>query len=294
VIVVGHRGACGYRPEHTLASYQLAARMGADFVEPDLVSTRDGVLVARHEPEIGSTTDVASRPEFFNRRCEKVVDGAVVEGWFVDDFTLAELKTLRACERLPDVRPGNVRFDGLFEVPTFLEILELARRMGVGVIPETKHPTYFASVGLALEDGLVRALDGFSLPVIVQSFEVGNLRDLRGRFAGESVQLFNAVGRSPFDRPDVTYGDLSLAEVAGYADLVGPPKSYVLGSPFVEEAHAAGLRVVPFTFRREAQFLGEFSDPVAELRAFMAAGVDGVFTDSPDLARAVQMSESVR
>jgi glycerophosphoryl diester phosphodiesterase len=297
-LVVGHRGACGYRPEHTLASYELAALMGADYIEPDLVSTADGVLVARHEPEIGSTTDVGSRPEFASRRTVKEVDGESVEGWFVDDFSLEELKTLRACERIPDVRPANVRFDAAWEIPTFEELLELARRLGVGVIPETKHPSYFASVGLPLEPGLVAALDGFGGPVIVQSFETENLRALAGTFAGEIVQLFNSVGLSPADGSGVTYGDLAspkgLAGVAEYAEWVGPPKSYVwrdgAATAFVADAHAAGLRVMPYTFRREAQFLGDFGSAIEEFRAFFAAGVDGVFTDNPDLAVAARLS----
>ncbi|MGH3813719.1 MAG: glycerophosphodiester phosphodiesterase family protein, partial [Pseudonocardiaceae bacterium] len=163
-LVIAHRGASGYRPEHTLGAYRLAIRMGADYIEPDLVSTRDGVLVARHENEISGTTDVAAHPEFADRRTTKTVDGQEITGWFTEDFTLAELKTLRARERLPDVRPDNTRYDGLYEVPTFDGVLELAeeesRRRGslVGVYPETKHPTYFDSVGLSLEEPLARAL----------------------------------------------------------------------------------------------------------------------------------------
>ncbi|MDQ1713437.1 MAG: glycerophosphoryl diester phosphodiesterase, partial [Frankiaceae bacterium] len=189
-------------------------------------------------------------------------------------------------------------FDGAWEIPTFDEILELARRLGVGVIPETKHPSYFASVGLPLEPGLVAALDGFGLPVIVQSFETENLRALAGTFAGEIVQLFNSVGRSPADGSGVTYGDLAspsgLSGVAAYAEWVGPPKSYVFrdgaATSFAEDAHAAGLRVMPYTFRREAQFLADFGSAIEEFREFFAAGVDGVFTDNPDLAVAARLS----
>ena len=190
-VVIGHRGASGYRPEHTLASYELAIRMGADYIEPDLVSTKDGVLVARHENEIGGTTDVAQHPEFADRRTTKSIDGRQVTGWFTEDFTLAELKTLRAKERLPQVRPSNTRYDGRFEVPTFDEVLDLAakesKRRGVtiGVYPETKHPTYFDSIGLSLEEPLVRTLkahhlDRANAPVFVQSFETSNLRELAG------------------------------------------------------------------------------------------------------------------
>ncbi|HEV8172588.1 MAG TPA: glycerophosphodiester phosphodiesterase family protein, partial [Actinoplanes sp.] len=156
-LVIGHRGACGYRPEHTLESYRLAIRLGADYVEPDLVSTRDGVLVARHENEISGTTDVAAHPEFANRRTTKAVNGVAMTGWFTEDFTLRELRTLRAIERLPEVRPQNTIFDGRYEIPTFQEIIDLVvseeRRLGrpIGIYPETKYPSYFASIGLSLE-----------------------------------------------------------------------------------------------------------------------------------------------
>ena len=189
VTVVGHRGASGYRPEHTLASYETAILQCADYIEPDLVATKDGVLVARHENEISGTTDVAARAEFAARKTTKTVDGRSVTGWFTEDFTLAELKTLRAKERLPAVRPANTAFDGLYEVPTFDEVLDLARHSvtcdgrPVGVYPETKHPTYFDSIGLSLEEPLVAQLTANGLndrhaPVIIQSFETGNLRQL--------------------------------------------------------------------------------------------------------------------
>ncbi|HSA50436.1 MAG TPA: glycerophosphodiester phosphodiesterase family protein, partial [Yinghuangia sp.] len=188
-IVIAHRGASGYRPEHTLEAYRLAIRMGADYIEPDLVSTKDGVLVARHENEISGTTDVAARPEFAARKATKTIDGATVTGWFTEDFTLGELKTLRAKERLPQVRPTNTAFDGRFEVPTLQEVVDLARtesrRLGrtIGIYPETKHPSYFDSIGLSLEEPLVAALEKRKLddaddPVIIQSFEVSNLREL--------------------------------------------------------------------------------------------------------------------
>ena len=168
-LVIGHRGASGHRPEHTLASYELAARLGADFLEPDLVATADGVLVARHEPELGATTDIARRPEFADRRTTRVVDGTPRTGWFVDDLTAAELRTLRAVERLPALRPANTRYDRCFPVPTFAEILDLRARLSrelgraIGVYPETKTPGYFADRGIPLEPALVDALRGAGL-----------------------------------------------------------------------------------------------------------------------------------
>src|ERR1043165_9306230 len=188
-LVIGHRGASGYRPEHTLASYTLAFELGADFIEPDLVSTRDGHLVARHENDITGTTDVSSHLEFAARKATKVVDGVSITGWFTEDFTLAELKTLRARERLPALRPQNATFDGQFEIPTFEEVIALAQREGqrrhrvIGIYPETKHPTYFQGIGLSLEEPLVRTLNASGLgdkrdAVFIQSFEVHNLQKL--------------------------------------------------------------------------------------------------------------------
>ena len=283
-LVIGHRGASGYRPEHTLASYELAARMGADFMEPDLVPTKDGVLVCRHEPEIGGTTDVAAHPEFASRRTTKLLDGVPVTGWFTEDFTLAELKTLRAVERLPQVRQHNTLFDGRFEVPTFEELLDLRRRLSrelgreLGVYPETKHPTYFQAAGLPLEARLVAVLSRWGLnraeaPVFVQSFEVTNLKQLRALgLRTPAVQLLSASG-APYDTTAAgtgpTYADLStpagLAGVARYAQGIGPDKLQViprnpdgtLGSPtaLVADAHAAGLLLHPYTFRAENTFL---------------------------------------
>jgi len=224
LIVIGHRGASGYRPEHTLESYRLAIRQGADFIEPDLVATKDGVLVARHENEISGTTDVADHPEFAGRKATKTIDGVTLTGWFTEDFTLAELKTLRAKERIPDVRPGNTRYDGLFEVPTFAEVIQLARRESrggrkIGIYPETKHPTYFAREGRRLDGGLiatslgaklVEALvaQGFTDPkrVYIQSFEVENLIELKKKImpmAGVGLpltQLYDDIeGAKPYD-----------------------------------------------------------------------------------------------
>jgi glycerophosphoryl diester phosphodiesterase len=324
-IVIGHRGASGYRPEHTLASYELAIEMGADYIEPDLVSTKDHVLVARHENDITATTNVADHVEFADRKTTKVIDGVSVTGWFTEDFTLAELKTLRAKERLPDVRPANTAFDGLYQIPTFQEVIDLAKRGHVGIYPETKHPTYFRSIGLPLEGPLVEALEangyrGRNAPVFIQSFEVGNLQRLNRMTNVALVQLIDATGK-PYDfvvsGDQRTYADLvtpaGLAEIATYADGIGPNKSLIvprdaqnrLTSPttLVRDAHRAGLLVHPWTFRRENTFLPEdfrqgnpassvylqaTGDFPAELRLFYKLGVDGLFSDNPDVAVAVR------
>jgi glycerophosphoryl diester phosphodiesterase len=321
-IVIGHRGASGYRPEHTLASYQLAIALGADYVEPDLVSTKDGVLVARHENEISGTTDVAEHPEFADRKTTKVIDGGSVTGWFTEDFTLAELKTLRAKERLPDVRPDSTRYDGRFRVPTFQQVLDLvrqeSRRLGrpIGVYPETKHPTYFDSIDLSLEEPLVRALrrnnlDRARARVYVQSFETANLRELADEVRVPLVQLINSTG-APYDFVAAgdprTYADLVTPEgldwVASYADGIGTNKDVLIPrdtdgfltepTAVVDDAHAAGLVVHAWTFRDENQFLpADFrvgddpnakGDAFGEYDAFFDLGLDGVFSDHPDTA----------
>jgi glycerophosphoryl diester phosphodiesterase len=284
VIIIGHRGAAGYRPEHTLASYELAARMGADYVEPDLVSTKDHVLVARHEPDITATTDVADHPEFADRKTEKTIDGTKTVGWFVDDFTLAELKTLRAKERLPDVRQRNTIYDGHYQVPTFQEVIDLVKQLSreldrpIGIYPETKHPTYFRNEGLPLEELLVQTLNRNGLnrrgaKVFVQSFEISNLKALDKVLRVPLVQLLDSPDVKPGDvlaaGGTTTYGDLATAEglkgVARYADGVGPFKDYIIPrdasghslapTSFIADAHAAGLLVHPYTFRNENQFL---------------------------------------
>lgn len=322
-LVLGHRGASGYRPEHTLASYKLAARMGADYIEPDLVSTKDHVLVARHENEISGTTDVSTRAEFADRSTTKTIDGTAVTGWFTEDFTLAELKTLRAKERLPLVRQRNTIYDGRYEIPTFEEIIDLQADLSdelgrpVGIIPETKHSTYFRSIGLPLEGPLVRALrrneiDGPSDDVIVQSFEVRNLRRLNRRIDVPLVQLLDERTAAPYDflddGDDRTYADLAtpegLEEIAEYADGVGPWKPYIVPTDangnwleptsFVDDAHDAGLFVTPYTFRNENAFLppalrlgtdaNQYGNALAEYEKFFALGVDGVFSDNPDTA----------
>jgi glycerophosphoryl diester phosphodiesterase len=306
-IVIGHRGACGYRPEHTLASYELAARLGADHLEPDLVATADGVLVARHEPELGTTTDVASRPEFADRRTTREIDATERAGWFVDDFTLAELLTLRAVERLPALRPANARFTGL-PIATLADVLDLRERLSVelgrpiGVYPETKNPAYFADRGVPLEPALVDALRGAGLdraeaPVFVQSFDPASLRLLRASVDVPLVQLVD------HDAAHLVTAD-GLAGIAAYADAVGVHKSLVIPrtdagtldepGPLVDDAHAAGLAVHAFTFRDENAFLpadlrrgwgdAACGDGVAECVAFLQAGVDGLFADHPDTA----------
>jgi glycerophosphoryl diester phosphodiesterase len=319
-IVIGHRGASGERPEHTLAAYRLAIEQGADFVEPDLVPTKDGVLVCRHENEISGTTDVASRPEFAGRRATKTIDGAKVTGWFTEDFTLAEIKTLRARERLPRLR--GTAFDGRFGIPTFEEVLALVaeanarperRQRPIGVYPETKHPSYFEGLGLGLEAPLLEALrrhglDRAQAPVFIQSFEVGNLRALAARTRVPLVQLVEADGR-PWDftagRSSRTYADMvrpeGLREIATYARAVGVHKSLVVPrdaagrslppTTLVADAHAAGLLVHVWTLRAENEFLpaelrrgtnpAAHGDLAGEVRLFLQAGVDGFFTDNP-------------
>ncbi|HKG65768.1 MAG TPA: glycerophosphodiester phosphodiesterase family protein [Solirubrobacteraceae bacterium] len=282
-IVIAHRGASAHRPEHTLAAYELAIELGADFIEPDVVATRDGVLVARHENEISGTTDIAQRPELADRRTVKEVDGLRKEGWFTEDLTLEELRSLRARERLPGLR--GTRFDGRFAVPTLDEVIALAARAGVGVYPETKHPSYFAGLGLALEPPLLAALEGFGGPVFIQSFEAGNLRALRGLTDHPLVRL--TVGAAP-----------DVAEIAGYAHAIGPHKDQLiprtadgrLGEPtsLVADAHAAGLLVHPWTFRPEPEFLPAGLDGDQELDRFLALGVDGVFADDPGAAVAAR------
>ena len=305
-VVIGHRGAAGYRPEHTLSSYLLAIEQGADYIEPDLVSTRDGVLVARHENQIGATTDVAEHPEFARRHTTKIINGHAVSGWFTEDFTLSELKTLRAKERLPRLRPANAWYDGRLDVPTFDEILDLAHDIGrrrgiaVGVYPETKVPSYFDSIGLSLEEPLVAALrrhqlDRADAPVLVQSFETGNLRELAAMTPVPLVQLVEAYG-APYDLAAAgdsrTYYDLvspvGLREVSTYASGLGVHHEILQRrTGLVAEAHHAGLVVHAWTVRDE-------HDPGLAAKLF-GLGVDGVFTDQPDTAvaaRARVMAES--
>jgi len=290
-LIIGHRGAAGHRPEHTLAGYRLGAEMGADYIEPDLVATKDGVLVARHENEIGSTTDAATK--FPDRKRTRTIDGTSITGWFSEDFTLPELKTLRARERLEFRSHG---WDGQFEVPTFDEVIQLAQQLGVelgrpiGVYPETKHPTYFRTIGLPLEDRLLAALDrrGWNTvdaPVFIQSFET-NLRDIRPK---TTIKLIQLIERNvPTDE--------ELRTITSYADGIGPNTRLVIPAApdgtllppndLVARAHAAGLLVHVWTLRSEPVFLSRsyLGDPGAEFRQFRDLQVDGMFTDFPDAA----------
>jgi glycerophosphoryl diester phosphodiesterase len=326
-IVIGHRGAPAYRPEHSVASYTLAIEMGADYIEPDLVFTKDGELVARHEPDIGGTTDVADHPEFAGRRRTLTIDSTVYrDTWFSFDFTLAELRTLRAKERLPAVRPQNTAFDGLYPVPTFQEVIDLADAHGVGIYPETKHPTFFMSLGFDFEGPLLATLrrnelDRPGAKVFIQSFEVGNLQQLSRRTPLPLIQLIDAAG-APADLVAAgdprTYDDLvtprGLGDIARYAAGIGPDKSRIIAgnaagmqlgaaTTLVDDAHRAGLLVHPFTFRPENSFLAadfrmgnpaspEYlrarGDQPAELARYYELGVDGLFADNADTAVAVR------
>lgn len=325
-IVIAHRGASGLRPEHTELSYNLAIDQGCDFIEPDLVPTKDGHLVARHENEIGGTTDVGSRPEFADRKATKTIDGQSLTGWFTEDFTLAEIKTLRARERLPQLRPANTKYDGQAQLLTFDEVVAIARAGGqrtgrtIGVYPEMKHPGYFASIGLPIEDRLVALLkkhdlDSATAPVFVQCFEVTPLKTIRGKTKARLVLLTAGQGGPP-DLPNVTYAQLTsaagLKEVALYADGLGPEKTQVIpqdadtllpATSLVKDAHAAGLVVHPWTVRAEnyflpaslrrgdakaADYLAQTGDVQAVFKALYAAGVDGLFSDFPGLAVAAR------
>lgn len=313
LLVIAHRGASGERPEHTLAAYERAIDAGADFIEPDLVVTKDLVLIARHETELSDTTDVSARTEFADRKRTKDVEGRSVTGWFAEDFTLAEIRTLRAKERLPAVRPANTRFDGLYQVPTFDEIVALTKAKEaekgrpVGLYPELKHPTMLLEqAGIDTVDLLVTALRKVGLDkaqdrVFVQIFEIAPLQRLNRLVEVPLILLISAEG-GPYDEKRLRWSDMiapaGLAEIAKYADGIGPAMSYVLGtdgSPttLVADAHAAGLRVHPWSLRKENIFMAPaLKNPgppsgtgkLVEAFALLArAGVDGVFTDDPAL-----------
>lgn len=320
--IIAHRGASGERPEHTASAYRLAVEQGADVIEPDLVMTRDGQFVVRHENEISGTTDVVDHPEFAARRATKTIDGVETTGWFTEDFTLAELKTLRARERLPLLRPANTAHDGQDPILTFDEVVALAReaaaRTGrvIGVAPELKHPSYFAGIGLPMEDALVDALThhgltGADAPILIQCFEVGPLQRLKARIDAPLLQLISVSG-GPADRPDLTYAVMStpegLSAVAAYADAIGVETGLILprdgagrslpATSLVTDAHAASLKVVVWTFRAENAFLplerrqgdapAAHGDLNAYLKAFYALGVDAVFSDFPGVAVAAR------
>jgi glycerophosphoryl diester phosphodiesterase len=319
-LVLGHRGAAGYRPEHTAGGYDLAVAMGADYIEPDLVPTKDGVLVDRHEPEISQTTDVASHPEFANRKTTKVIDGVTTTGWFTTDFTLAELKTLHAIERLPGIRQHNTLYDGLWQVPTLQDDIDQARELSlkyhrhINLVPEIKHSTYPRSIGLPMEQRVLdvlrrNGLDNRGSGVIIQSFEVGNLQWLHKHTTVSLMQLTSARG-APADfvasGDPRTYADLvtplGLRGVAQYATYLGPDKNQIvprdasnhLTAPtsLVADAHRAGLLVTPYTFRNENSFLpadfqrganpADYGNAIAEYLLFFEVGVDGMFSDNTD------------
>ncbi|WP_286961595.1 MULTISPECIES: glycerophosphodiester phosphodiesterase [Arsenicicoccus] len=325
-LVVAHRGASGYRPEHTIAAYELAVQMGADYIEPDLVMTKDGQLVDRHEPEISGTTDVAAHPEFASRKTTKKLDGVDVTGWFTEDFTLAELRTLRAKERLATVRQRNTIYDGLYQAPTYEEVLRLRERLSkkyrrtIGIIPEIKHSTYFHDKGLVPEPQVVALTEKYGLnkrnaPMWIQSFEITNLKDLRFRHGYKASSTFLAwTGTGPLDGPYdlISKGDKrlyqdwmtpkGLKEISRFANGVGPEKFFVipkkadgtLGQPIslVGDAHRLGLKVVPWTFRNENQFMAkdlqkgtnpaDYGKAIEEQVAYLRTGLDGLFTDNPD------------
>lgn len=333
ILVVGHRGASALRPEHTLASYQKAIDDGADFIEPDLVSTKDGVLVTRHENEIGGTTNVSTLSQFADRKTTKNIDGKDLTGWFTEDFTLSELQQLKARERIPEFRPANTAYNDLYPVPTLEQVIELAeanyKKTGkiIGLYIETKHPTYFKNQKLAMEDTLLKTLAKYKYtrdiaPVYLQSFEVQNLKDLKNELDlhktlkhAQIIQLYDAKTSQPADFVESgetkTYADLATAEglkdVAKYANGVGPSKGYILNfndkgsvqtTSFITDAHTAGLKVHPYTFRPENNYLPTPlkcsqdkpaercpSGALKEFEAYFKAGVDGVFTDDPALGR---------
>ena len=312
-IIIGHRGASGERPEHTLAAYERAIDHGADFIEPDLVVTKDGILVARHENEISGTTDVSQRPEFTARRATRVIDGETVSGWFTEDFSLAELQSLRARERLPELRPASSRFDDLYRVPSLAEIIALVRAKEaetgrrIGLYPEIKHPSYFRAIGLELEKRLVEALHtagyrGADDPVFIQSFEVEALVRLSDMTALSLIQLVYSEG-GPADKPSLTYARMlqpaGLDAIAVYAKGIGANIDLLLkpdGTPtnLTALAQDRGLLVHAWTLRKENAFLPAAAqssdDPAMQgcgawlWRKLAAASVDGVFTDDPGLA----------
>jgi len=309
-LVIAHRGASGERPEHTRAAYELAVDQGAHVIEPDLVMTRDGHLVVRHENEIGGTTDVAAHPAFADRRTTRAIDGQSVTGWFTEDFTLAEIQTLRARERLPDLRPANTAYDGQEPILTFDQVIRIARdasaRAGrrIAIAPELKHPSHFAALGLRMEDAFVAALDhhgltGVDAPVLIQCFEVGTLERLAARINAPLLQLIAATG-GPADRPDLTYRDMitpeGLRTIARYAGWIGAEASLIEtddGAPtsLVADAHAAGLKVAVWTLRAENIFLpprdrrgaapAAHGDLAARFARLSVQGVDAVFADHP-------------
>jgi glycerophosphoryl diester phosphodiesterase len=311
--VIAHRGASGERPEHTRAAYELAIDQGADFIEPDLVMSRDAALVVRHENEISGTTDVADHPEFAERRTTKIIDGVATTGWFTEDFTLAELKTLRARERLPTLRPGNTAFTDE-RILTFQEVIDIARAGSagtgrtIGVAPELKHPSYFKSVGLPMEPAFIAALTANDLmsadsPILIQCFEIDTLRSLDQSTDAPLLQLMSADG-GPVDHPGISYVDMAtpagLAEIATYADAIGVDTAMIVprdadgtsstSTRLIEDAHNAGLKVIGWTFRAEDTFLPTDyrGNLPGWLKRFYDLRIDAVFSDFPGVAVAAR------
>ena len=328
LIIIGHRGASALRPEHTLASYQKAIEDGADFIEPDLVPTKDGYLIARHENDITNTTNISELAQFKNRKTTKIIDGENHTGWFTEDFTLSEIKQLKARERIPEIRTQNTQFNDQYEIPTLEEIIALAQKHYeqtgkiIGLYIETKHPTYFQSINLALEDRLINTLKNHQYtreiaPLYLQSFEVSNLKYLHTQLQQKSVlkhaqliQLYSNKDESPADfiaqNIHKTYADLATPEglkyVANYAQGIGPSKNYIVDQSgntthFIQDAHAQHLKVHPYSLRPENKFLIKSlkcneiekerceSGAMKEYQLFFEAGVDGLFTDDPGLGR---------
>ncbi|MET8883307.1 glycerophosphodiester phosphodiesterase [Streptomyces rubiginosohelvolus] len=321
--VIGHRGASGYRPEHTLGSYQLALDMGAHIVEQDLVPTKDGHLVCRHENDITGTTDVADHPEFAGRKATKSIDGVSYTGWFTEDFTLAELKTLRAKERIPGNRPDNTLYNGRWTIPTFEEVLRWADKEGrkrgkpVWLYVETKHPTYFRKLGLGLEEPLARLLrrygrDRRNSALILQSFEPGSVQRLARLVDTPRIVLLSGPEERPWDFVESgdprTVADLvkpaGLKWMASFAQGIGPTLDLVIPkdasgrlttpTTLVRDAHAKGLLLHPYTLRNENSFLpadfrrgtdpNAYGDVFGACAAYFATGIDGIFADHPDTA----------
>ncbi|TPQ22337.1 glycerophosphodiester phosphodiesterase [Streptomyces sporangiiformans] len=319
--VIGHRGASGYRPEHTFGSYQLALDLGADVIEQDLVPTKDGHLVCRHENDITATTDVAARPEFADRKTTKSVDGTSFTGWFTEDFTLAELKTLRAKERIPGTRQRNTLYDGRWDVPTFEEVLRWAARESrkrgkeVWLHVETKHPTYFRKLGLGLEEPLAKLLRKYgkhtkNAPVFLQSFEPSSIQRLNKLVDNPLVVLLSSANSRPWDFVQAgdprTVADLvkpeGLAWIASYAQGIGPTLDLIIPrdasgnlttpTTLVDDAHDAGLILHPYTMRNENTFLpanfrkgtdpNAYGDAFGAFQVYFKTGIDGIFTDNPD------------
>jgi glycerophosphoryl diester phosphodiesterase len=314
-LLIGHRGAPAYRPEHTIEGYKLAISLGADYIEPDLVFTKDGHLIARHENEISSTTDVADRAEFKERYTTKLIDGTEIKGYFTEDFTLQEIQSLFCRERIPKTRPNNTVYNDKYKIPTFEQVIELAIEFNVGIYPETKHPSYFESLGLFYEEPLLSALakhglDSKDSKVFIQSFEVSNLKRLSKLTTVKLVQLLDWTGTQPYDFKlhgiNITTDDMltldGLHEIKRYADVIAPYKEWIiprdkdqnLGSPsnIVTMANSVGLDVHIYTFRPENVYLptnlrkeGIYGDSVGEIIAYLNAGIDGFFDDSVKFGR---------